>query len=55
MQHRLNAYKDGYKWVIFCEICGQEESHISTACSGKFVHALIKNENLLLDKMNDAD
>ena len=36
MKHRLNAYKDGYKWVIFCEICGQDEPEESDDCSGHF-------------------
>ena len=34
MKHRLNAYKDGYKWITFCEICGQEEPKESDDCPG---------------------
>ena len=36
MKHRLNAYKDGYKWVTFCEICGQDEPEESDDCPGHF-------------------
>ena len=34
MKHRLGAYKDGYKWVTFCEICGQDEPEESADCQG---------------------
>jgi len=24
MTHTLDAYKDGFKWVVFCKVCGLE-------------------------------
>ena len=41
MNHYLDAYKDGHKWVTFCRTCGKEENEIfengsllSGPCSG---------------------
>jgi len=49
MEHRLNAYKDGYKWVTFCEICGQEEPMLDlcTKCPGEYS---ITNKNHLTNR-----
>lgn len=34
MKHRTNAYKDGYKWIMYCIVCGQEEDEMTTECNG---------------------
>ena len=55
MQHCINAYKDGYKWVTFCEICGQEEPmlDLSTKCTGEYKNEFISDEDV--DKIRNAD
>lgn len=35
--HKLDSYKDGFKWVTFCRVCSREEENLSTPCPGKFV------------------
>ena len=36
--HRIDAYKDGYKWILFCVKCGQEEPFESQEnCSERFI------------------
>ena len=37
--HRIDAYKDGYKWILFCVKCGQEEpfDEGQENCSERFI------------------
>lgn len=46
MKHKTNAYKDGYKWIIFCTVCGVEEPdlNLNGECSGEL--RLKKQEEL---------
>jgi len=32
MTHILDAYKDGYKWIVFCKECGLEEPLSDKPC-----------------------
>jgi hypothetical protein len=34
--HSTSAYKDGQKWIVFCEKCGVEEPFESQECSEIF-------------------
>ena len=39
--HRIDAYKDGYKWVLFCVKCGKEEPFESQEnCSEQFITSI---------------
>lgn len=46
-KHTTNAYKDGYKWVVFCQCCGQEEP-LSENCPGQYIsnRGRVKEENI---------
>lgn len=35
--HRIDSYKDGHSWVVFCSVCSREEENLSAPCPGKFV------------------
>lgn len=38
MKHITNAYKDGFKWVIYCTVCGIEEPvlNVNGDCPGEY-------------------
>lgn len=46
-KHTTNAYKDGWKWVVFCQCCGQEEP-LSENCPGQYIsnRGRVKEENI---------
>lgn len=33
--HQTDAYKDGYVWVVYCKVCGDENP--SGDCPGRYV------------------
>ena len=55
MKHRLGAYKDGYKWVIFCEICGHDEPEESVDCPGDKYGIYTKVLKAWLDNSKEID
>lgn len=41
LEHKISTYKDGYKVVIFCRVCGQEEPNVYSTCPGKVVDKIL--------------
>ena len=49
--HSTSAYKDGQKWIVFCEKCGVEEPFESQECSERYAE-IAKNR---LTKVNETN
>lgn len=47
MQHRLNAYIDNHKKIVYCEVCALEDPDLSATpeCAGKYVPPVVKAQN----------
>lgn len=46
-QHKPSTYKDGFRLITFCRICGQEEQELIGDCPGKLVsNAVDKDKSL---------
>lgn len=39
--HKLDGYKDGFKWVAFCKTCGKEDNELLEPCPGKFIERVV--------------
>jgi hypothetical protein len=55
VKHRLNAYKDGYKWIAFCENCGQEQDELTQECPGDYNVTYFKKKEKFVSGLQDKD
>lgn len=42
--HRLDAYRDNFKWVVFCRVCSREGDELIKPCPGKYEQKTIDTD-----------
>lgn len=50
--HRTTAYRDGYSWVTYCEICSKENPPLNDKCHGEYKREFLPKQ---VDKVTELD
>ena len=45
-QHKISRYKDGYKWVDYCQLCMLEGAMLAEACEPRPTKLPTVSENI---------
>ncbi len=50
--HKIDAYRDGYRWVAYCVNCGQEDAALDgTECDQRY--KFLENRQKAIDELKE--